>query len=71
MASPSILRIERLNYGIGAVLAIASLFTQSRAIALGICVGVALTCVNFYVLACRVRAPLCPPPRRSNARDYP
>ena len=50
MASPSILRIERLNYGIGAVLAIASLFTQSRSIALGICVGVALTCTNFYVL---------------------
>lgn len=50
MASPSILRIERLNYGIGAVLAIASLVTQSRPIALGIVVGVALTCVNFYVL---------------------
>lgn len=50
MASPSILRIERLNYGLGAVLAIASLFTQSRSIALGVCVGVALTCANFYVL---------------------
>ena len=50
MASPSILRIERLNYGIGAALALASLFTQSKAIALGICVGVALTCVNFFVL---------------------
>ncbi len=50
MASPSILRIERLNYGIGAALALASLVTQSRPIALGIVVGVALTCVNFYVL---------------------
>ena len=50
MASPSILRIERLNYGIGAVLALASLLTQSRSIALGICVGVALTCLNFFVL---------------------
>lgn len=50
MASPSILRIERLNYGIGAVAALASLLTQSRSIALGICVGVALTCANFYVL---------------------
>jgi hypothetical protein len=46
----SIHRIERLNYGIGAGLAIASLFTQSRAISLGICVGVALTCINFFVL---------------------
>ena len=50
MGSPSILRIERLNYGLGAILVLASLVTQSRAIALGVCVGVALTCVNFYVL---------------------
>jgi hypothetical protein len=50
MANPSILRIERLNYGIGALVAIASLFTQSRSIALGVCVGIALTCANFYVL---------------------
>jgi hypothetical protein len=50
VASPSILRIERLNYGIGAALALGSLFTQSRSIALGICVGVALTCLNFFVL---------------------
>lgn len=50
MASPSILRIERLNYGLGAAVALASLLTQSRAIALGVCVGVALTCANFYVL---------------------
>ncbi len=50
MASPSILRIERINYGLGAVLALASLVTQSRSIALGVCVGVALTCANFYVL---------------------
>ena len=50
MASPSILRIERINYGLGAGLALASLFTQSRSIALGVCVGVALTCANFYAL---------------------
>ena len=50
MGSPSILRIERLNYGLGAVVALASLFTQSKSIALGVCVGVALTCVNFYAL---------------------
>ncbi|MBA3818407.1 MAG: ATP synthase subunit I [Deltaproteobacteria bacterium] len=50
MANPSILRIERLNYGIGAVLALASLLTQSRPIALGVIVGVTLTCLNFFVL---------------------
>jgi ATP synthase I chain len=50
VASPSILRIERLNYGLGALLAVGSLFTQSRATALGVCVGVALTCANFFVL---------------------
>ena len=50
MGSPSILRIERINYGLGAVIALASLITQSRSIALGVCVGVALTCANFYVL---------------------
>lgn len=50
MGSPSILRIERFNYGLGAVVALGSLLTQSRSIALGVCVGVALTCANFYVL---------------------
>ncbi|MDQ3366929.1 MAG: ATP synthase subunit I [Myxococcota bacterium] len=50
MANPSILRIERLNYGIGAVLTLAALLTQSRPIALGVVVGVALTCLNFFVL---------------------
>jgi len=50
MASPSIHRIERLNYGISAVLVLLSLFTQSRQVTLGLGVGAALTCVNFYVL---------------------
>ena len=50
MGSPSILRIERLNYGLGAVVALASLLTQSKSIALGVCVGVALTCANFFFL---------------------
>jgi hypothetical protein len=50
VANPSIIRIERLNYGIGAALAIASLLTQNQAIALGVVVGVALTCLNFFVL---------------------
>ncbi|MBA3501383.1 MAG: ATP synthase subunit I [Myxococcota bacterium] len=50
MGSPSILRIERINYGLGAALALASLLTQSKSIALGVCIGVALTCLNFYML---------------------
>src|SRR5262249_24956706 len=43
-------RIERLNYAIGAVLVAAALLTQPRSISLGVAVGVALTCVNFFVL---------------------
>lgn len=49
-AGPTIQRIERLNYGIGAVVVAASALTQPRDIALGIAVGVALTCANFFVL---------------------
>ena len=44
------LRIERLNYGLGAVVIAASAITQPRDIALGLAVGVLLTCANFFVL---------------------
>jgi hypothetical protein len=44
-------RIMRMNYAIGAVLIIAAALTQPRDIALGIAVGVALTCANFFVLS--------------------
>lgn len=50
MASPSILRIERLNYGISAVAIVAALVTQTKAITLGLSVGAGLTCLNFFVL---------------------
>jgi len=50
VASPSILRIERLNYGISAVAVLASLVTQPRDVTLGLSVGAALTCLNFFVL---------------------
>ena len=50
VASPSIQRIERLNYGITAVLVLIALFTQPRPILLGLAAGGALTCANFYVL---------------------
>jgi hypothetical protein len=44
------LRIERINYLLGGILVIAAALTQPRPIALGIAVGVALTCANFFVL---------------------
>jgi hypothetical protein len=44
------LRIERLNYILGGILVLAAAFTQPRPIALGVAVGVALTCANFFVL---------------------
>ncbi len=43
-------RIERLNYLIGGVLVIAAALTQVRSMALGVAVGVALTCLNFFLL---------------------
>jgi hypothetical protein len=50
MASPSLQRIERLNYGIGAAVIAAGALTQSSRVALGLTVGVILTCANFFVL---------------------
>jgi hypothetical protein len=50
MAPPSLLRIERLNYALGGILVIAAALTQPQPIALGVAVGVALTCLNFFVL---------------------
>lgn len=49
-AGPSIQRIERLNYAIGAIVVLVALLTQPRDIALGIAVGALLTCANFFVL---------------------
>src|SRR5262249_9290878 len=51
VASPSIHRIERLNYGISAVVIVLAVLTQqTKSITLGVTVGAPLTCVNFYVL---------------------
>ncbi len=50
MIRPSIRRIERLNYGLGGVVVLVGALTQPRSIALGVAVGVALTCANFFVL---------------------
>jgi hypothetical protein len=50
VASPSIHRIERLNYGISAGVILIALVTQPRDVTLGLAVGSGLTCLNFYVL---------------------
>ena len=50
MASTSIRRIERLNYGISAGAIVFCLATQARSVSLGMAVGAGLTCLNFYVL---------------------
>jgi ATP synthase I chain len=50
VASPSIRRIERLNYAIGAIAIAVAALTQPRDIALGVTVGALLTCANFFVL---------------------
>jgi hypothetical protein len=50
VASPSIRRIERLNYGISAAAILLALLTQSPPVTLGLAVGAGLTCLNFYVL---------------------
>jgi ATP synthase I subunit len=50
MASPSIRRIERLNYGISAAVILLALITQPRDVVLGVAVGAGLTCANFWVL---------------------
>jgi mannose/fructose/N-acetylgalactosamine-specific phosphotransferase system component IIC len=48
---PSVRRIERLNYVLGGLLVIAGALTQPKSIALGVAIGVALTCANFFVLS--------------------
>ncbi len=55
MIRPSVHRIERINYALGAVLVIAGALTQPKSVALGIAVGVALTCANFFILSRLVR----------------
>lgn len=48
MNAGNLRRIERLNYFLGGALIIGAALTQSREVALGIAVGVALTCLNFF-----------------------
>jgi len=50
LGSPSIHRIERLNYVLGGVGTLIAAFTQPGPVVLGLAVGAALTCANFFVL---------------------
>jgi hypothetical protein len=51
VSGPSMLRIERLNYILGGILiVVATLIYRTERIALGVAVGVVLTCANFFVL---------------------
>jgi len=50
VASPSIHRIERLNYLLAIIVVVIGLVTQSREIVLGLMIGAGLTCLNFYAL---------------------
>jgi len=49
-SNDAMLRIERLNYLIGAIVTLVTLFVGSRSQVLGVAIGVALTCLNFTVL---------------------
>ena len=42
--------VERLNYAFGAALVIGSVFVATQKQALGLAIGVALTCLNFAIL---------------------
>lgn len=46
----SLTRIERLNYMLGGVLVIAAALLMSRPGALGVLVGVVLSCANFSIM---------------------
>jgi hypothetical protein len=50
VAKHSIIRIERLNYAIAAIVALVGVLTQPNRIALGLAIGAILTCANFFVL---------------------
>jgi hypothetical protein len=47
MNAGNLRRIERLNYLLGGILIVGAALTQRQEVALGIAVGVALTCLNF------------------------
>jgi uncharacterized membrane protein len=49
-SADSFARIERWNYVVGGILCVAAAITATHAQALGIVVGVALTCLNFAAL---------------------
>lgn len=65
----SLKRIERLNYLLGGVLIAASAFVFTREGALGVAVGVVLSCVNFSVMRSMVQSWVHLPPGRRSSRS--
>jgi len=53
--SPSLQRIQRLNFAIGGIAIVGAALTQPREVVLGVLVGVLLTCANFFVLTALVK----------------
>jgi hypothetical protein len=50
MTAAGMARIERLNLALGGLFIVVAALTQPRPMALGVVVGVVLTCANFFVL---------------------
>lgn len=62
MTPDALIRIERLNYALGGAVVIASALLLPRAHALGLAVGIGVSCVNFSLLRRLVARILFPAP---------
>lgn len=66
----SLQRIERLNYMLGGVLVVVMALILSRAGALGVLVGVILSCLNFSVMRRMVQGWMQRIPEKRGPRSY-
>lgn len=66
----SLTRIERLNYIFGGVLVMAMAFVLTRAGALGVLVGVILSCINFTVMRRMVQGWMHQAAQQRGTRSY-
>ncbi|WP_428266512.1 hypothetical protein [Haliangium sp.] len=64
MSVDLLIRIERMNYILGALLAGVAAFVMARSDAMGVLVGAVLSCVNFTVMRRLVQRWLAAPPDR-------
>lgn len=70
MGINSLRRIERLNYMLGGVLVAVMAFVLSRQGALGVLVGVILSCLNFSVMRRMVQGWMQQAPAQRGTRSY-